>query len=177
MSLSIVYCKNTANQAQSRNPLQPLYGACFNNNRLKTHFERNMRKPVQSAVVDTIGVDEMVTQDSATLAHLHAMISEESKDINFLSPPESTSKKPCLRQITDISSSSVKVSHKYEYPKYLSQSFSMGDVSHVEQSPPDDGADIGVIEEGPIETDHSAMDVPEEIPSVTVDEEPHNFQI
>ena len=27
--------------------------------------------------------------------------------------------------VTDLSSSSVKVSHKYEYPKYLTQSFSM----------------------------------------------------
>ena len=83
-------------------------------------------------MVDTLGVDEMVTQDSATLAHLHALISEESKDRNFLSPPESEAKKPCLRQITDISSSSVKVSHKYEYPKYLSQSFSMGELDQIE---------------------------------------------
>lgn len=55
---------------------------------MKTHFEKNMRKPVQSAVVDTVGVDEMLTQDENTLAHLQALISEESKDRNLLSPPD-----------------------------------------------------------------------------------------
>ena len=48
-----------------------------------------MKKPIQSAVVDTQGVDEMLTQDENTLAHLQAMISEESKDRNLLSPPDS----------------------------------------------------------------------------------------
>ena len=64
--------------------------ACFNENRIKSHFEQNMRKPVQSNVVDTLGVDEMVTQDENTLAHLQALISEESKDRNLLSPPDSS---------------------------------------------------------------------------------------
>ena len=74
----------------------------------------------------------MLTQDENTLAHLQALISEESKDRNLLSPPESVLKGATgglnpqhLYQITDISSSSMKVSHKYEYPKYLTQSFSM----------------------------------------------------
>ena len=68
----------------------------------------------------------MYTQDEATLHHLQALISEESKDRNLLSPPDSDHKRPGLRQITDISSSSVKISHKYEYPRQLTQSFSMG---------------------------------------------------
>ena len=59
------------------------------------------------------------------------MISEESKDRNLLSPPDSDDRdyrapqNQQLYQVTDISSSSMKVSHKYEYPKYLTQSFSL----------------------------------------------------
>lgn len=48
-----------------------------------------MKKPVQSAVVDTAGVDEMLLQDETTLANLHAQISDQSKDRNLLSPPDS----------------------------------------------------------------------------------------
>ena len=79
-----------------------------------------MNKPAQSKVVDTIGEEAMATMDEATLHRVTAMITEESKDRNLLSPGKS--EKPnsqALRMITDISSSSVKVSHKYEYPKYL----------------------------------------------------------
>lgn len=62
----------------------------------------------------------MVTQDSHTLNQLQALISEESKDRNLLSPPDSPNKSlNHLHYITDISSSSAKISHKYEYPKYL----------------------------------------------------------
>lgn len=59
----------------------------FSNNRLKTQFEKNMKKPVQSAVVDTIGVDDMITMDEATLNGYRARISEHSKDRNLLPPP------------------------------------------------------------------------------------------
>ena len=55
---------------------------------LKTQFEQNTRKPIQSAVVDTLGVDDIVTIDEATLANYKALISEESKDRNLLSPPD-----------------------------------------------------------------------------------------
>jgi len=116
---------HTQASALSRNPLAPISG-CLNGSQLKKQFEANLNKPVQSAVVDTQGVDEMVTQDGATLRTLQALISEESKDRNLLSPPDSSSRsKQHLRQITDMSSSSVKLSHKYEYPKYLTQSFSV----------------------------------------------------
>ena len=77
--------------------------------------------------MDTLGVDEMITQDENTLAHLQALISEESKDRNLLSPPEPDCrvKKHQYQQVTDISSSSMKVETKYEHPKYLTMSFSM----------------------------------------------------
>ena len=44
----------------NRKPLVPI-NSCYNKNRIKSHFEKNMRKPVQSNVVDTLGVDEMLT--------------------------------------------------------------------------------------------------------------------
>lgn len=72
----------------SRNPLVPLTG-CFNNNRLKTEFEKNLKKPAQSKVVDTIGEEAMATMDEATLHRVTAMITEESKDRNLLSPGQS----------------------------------------------------------------------------------------
>jgi len=85
-----------------------------------------MIKPKQSAVVDTIGVDDMITMDEATLNGYKVRISENSKDRNLLSPPAFQSPaKHYLHQITDISSSSVKIECKYEYPKRLTHSFSM----------------------------------------------------
>ena len=33
-----------------------------------------------------------------------------------------------MMQVTDLSSSSVKFSHKYDYPRYLTNSFSMEEV-------------------------------------------------
>ncbi len=81
-----MFKRNPSNQQA---PPKQLTTGCFKDNRLKTNFENNMRKPVQSAVVDTIGVDEMYTQDEHTLHHLQALISEESKDRNLLSPPDS----------------------------------------------------------------------------------------
>lgn len=51
--------KNTRVQ-DNRKPLVPI-NPCYNKNRIKSHFEKNMRKPVQSNVVDTLGVDEMLT--------------------------------------------------------------------------------------------------------------------
>ena len=130
---NVNFTHNIASMGANRGPLMPIHhAACFNENRIKAHFEKNMKKPAQSAVVDTQGVDEMLTQDENTLAHLQAMISEESKDRNLLSPPDSVlhgavyqPHQQHLYQITDISSSSMKVSHKYEYPKYLTNSFSM----------------------------------------------------
>lgn len=57
----------------------------------------------------------------------------------------------------------MKVSHKYEYPKYLTQSFSMdeerqeGDASISQKQ---------VIKEGSIESEEDmSMEIPEEIPS------------
>ena len=93
-----------------------------------------MKKPVQSNVTDTIGVDDLVTMDEATLKSYQKRISENSKDRNFLSPP-SDKNSPVglpnhqLRQITDLSSSSMKISHKYEYPRYLTRNpFSMDNI-------------------------------------------------
>ena len=115
--------------SMERKTLAPL--TSFTNNRVKKRFDVTMKKPQQSAVTDTAWVDDMVTQDSNTLNQLHALISEESKDRNLHSPPDSSSKSHNhLHQITDISSSSVKISHKYEYPKYLTQSFSDSAHSH-----------------------------------------------
>ena len=41
-----------------------------------------------------------------------------------------------LNQITDLSSSSVKFSHKYDYPRYLTNSFSM---EEMEEESHDEG--------------------------------------
>ena len=70
-------------------PLSINYPYGFKNNGLKTQFEKNTKKLVQSAVVDTIGVDDIVTIDEATLEKYKALISEESKERKLLSPPSS----------------------------------------------------------------------------------------
>ena len=116
-----------------------------------------MKKPKQSAVVDTIGVDDMITMDEATLMSYKARISENSKDRNLLSPPAFQSPaQHHLRQITDISSSSLQGECKYEYPKRLTTNFSIDQEEYEEGSrsrePPQTYA-TGEI-----------MEVPEELP-------------
>ena len=72
-----------------------------------------------------------------------------------------------MPMITDISSSSMKVSHKYDYPKYLTQSFSMGEATPPaveEESPHIDKK----YNEEVLET--QSMEIPEELPEETVDD-------
>ena len=77
-----------------------------------------MKKLEQSAVTDTAWADEMVTQDSNTLNQLQALISYESKDLNLQSPPNPSAKSIVhLHPVASMSSSSVKLSHKYDYPR------------------------------------------------------------